>query len=117
MHIRAALLTLSLAVAFHPAEASPFSEAAARLDGDWRGSDFVLRIDARRAQASIDPVRPFEWEHFAVKEVTSDDIVFSIGAELFEARFAAGVLTLTSTGFRGERILVRDGQLRGTTSE
>ena len=67
---------------------SPFSEAAARLDGDWRGSDFVLRVDARRAQASVDPTRPFEWKRFVVKEVTSEDIVFAVGAELFEARLA-----------------------------
>lgn len=118
MHIRAALLALSLIAAFlSAAVASPFSEAAARLDGDWRGSDFVLRIDARRAQASIDPARPFEWKRFVVKEVTSEDIVFSVGAELFEARLADDVLTLSSTGFRGKRVLVREGELRGTTSE
>jgi hypothetical protein len=27
------------------------------------------------------------------------------------------VLTLSSTGFRGKRVLVREGELRGTTSE
>jgi|GraSoiStandDraft_4_1057263.scaffolds.fasta_scaffold625983_2 hypothetical protein len=118
MHSRAALLIFFLATAFHStAAASPFSEAAARLDGDWRGSDFVLRIDARRAQASIDPTRPFEWKHFVVKEVTSEDIVFAVGAELFEAKLADDVLTLTSTEFRGERVLVREAELRGSTSE
>jgi hypothetical protein len=118
MRTRAALLTLGLAAAFHSAAAaSPFSEAATRLDGDWRGADFVLRIDARRAQASIDPARPFEWKRFVVKEVTNKDIVFSVGAELFEAKLDADVLTLTSSGFRGERVLVREGELRGSASE
>jgi len=118
MHTRAALFAVYLAAVLHStAAASPFSEAAARLDGDWRGSDFVLRVDARRAQASINPTRPFEWQRFVVKEVTNEDIVFSVGAELFEAKLDADVLTLTSTGFRGERVLVREGELRGSTSE
>ena len=118
MHTRAALFAVYLAAAMHSTTAaSPFSEAASRLDGDWRGTDFVLRVDARRAQASIDPARPFEWKRFVVKEVTNKDIVFSVGAELFEAKLDADVLTLTSTGFRGERVLVREGELRGSAPE
>jgi hypothetical protein len=97
--------------------ASPFSEAADRLDGVWRGADFVLRVDARRAQASVDAARPFEWERFLIKEVGEGEIVFSIGAELFEAKVEANMLTLTSTAFRGARVLMRGGDLRGTTTE
>jgi hypothetical protein len=95
----------------------PFSDAAARLDGEWRGGDFVLRVDARRAQASLDPARPFEWEHFLIKEVDAGEIVFTVGAELFEAKLDADVLTLTGTSFRGTRVLLRAANLRGTTEE
>jgi hypothetical protein len=110
-----ALLALALAVA--PVAASPFSEAADLLDGEWEGTDFVLHIDAKRAQASIDPERPFEWRRFVVREVTATEVVFAIGSELFEARVDSDVLVLTSTGFRGERILFRGAPLRGTTDE
>jgi hypothetical protein len=79
--------------------------------------DFVLRVDAGRAQASVDAVRPFEWEHFLIKEVTPDEIVFAIGAELFEARLGADILTLTGTSFRGARVLMRETGLRGTTPD
>jgi hypothetical protein len=99
-----------------PAKTS-FAQAANELDGDWRGGDFVLRVDARRAQASVDPSRPFEWEQFLIKEVTDREIVFAVGAELFEAKLDADVLTLTGTGFRGARVLFREANLRGTTSE
>ncbi len=113
------LLALGLAAAAPPAAAASgtFSEAAKRLDGEWRGSDFVLRIDARRAQASIDASRPFEWEHFLVKDVSEGEIVFAVGADLFEAKVADDVLTLTGTSFRGARVLVRDADLRGSTTE
>jgi hypothetical protein len=102
----------------HSAQAAPsFSEAANELDGDWRGGDFVLRVDARRAQASIDPSHPFEWEHFLIKEVNDREIVFAVGADLFEAKLGADTLTLTGTGFRGARVLFREANLRGTTAE
>ena len=123
MHLRIAVLTLALLFGAGPAGAAPlFSEAAAQLDGEWRGDDFVLKIDSRRAQASIDPARPFEWRHFLVKDVTDEEIVFTVGADLYEARIDADKLTLTSTSFRGERLLVRtsppnDSNLRGTTAE
>jgi hypothetical protein len=42
-----------------------------------------------------------------VKEVTDDEIVFSIGAELFEASVDADRLVLTGTSFRGEAEMVR----------
>lgn len=94
-----------------PAAASPFAEAAAQLDGEWRGDAFVLKVDSRRAQASIDPNRPFEWQRFIVKEVTDAEVIFAIGSELFEATVDAETLTLTGTSFRGERVLrrVQDG--------
>jgi hypothetical protein len=112
------LFAQGLAAEVPPAAAvSSFSEAARRLDGEWRGSDFVLRVDARRAQASIDAKRPFEWEHFLVKDVTESEIVFTVGAELFEAKVGADVLTLTGTSFRGARVLFREADLRGTTTE
>jgi len=117
MRIRVVLLALALCAAAPAAAAPPFSEAAEKLDGEWRGGDFVLRIDSRRAQASVDPARPFEWEHFLIKEVSEGEIVFTVGAELFEAKLDANVLTLTGTGFRGARVLFREAHLRGTTSE
>ena len=104
----------SLGVALDERRPPRSSEAAAQLDGDWRGSDFVLRVDARRAQASVDPTHPFEWKHFLVKEVTRTTSYSAVGAELFEAKLDADTLTLTSTSFRGERVLFRDAQLRGT---
>lgn len=104
-----ALLASSLAAA------SPFGEASKQLDGEWRGDGFVLKVDSRRAQANIDPARPFDWQRFVVKEVTEDEVVFTVGTELFQARINAGTLALTGTGFRGERLLRRQtgaGQLR-----
>lgn len=76
-----------------------------------------MRVDARRAQASLDPRRPFEWEHFLIKEVEADEIVFAVGAELYEARVGADTLTLTGTSFRGARVLFREPELRGTTDD
>ncbi len=123
MHLRIIVIALALlAAASFAAADTGFSEAAARLDGEWHGQAFVLKIDARRAQASVDPTRPFEWEHFLVKEVRGDDIVFSIGADLYEAKVDADILTLTSTSFRGERVLFRTtgdatSNLRGSTDD
>lgn len=110
MRIFVVLTMLALLAAAPLAAAqTPFQDAARRLDGMWRGDEHVLRIDSRRAQASIDPDRPFQWQRFLVKQVAADDeIVFTIGAELFEARLDADSLVLTSTGFQGERILRRD---------
>jgi hypothetical protein len=108
--MRPRLIVLSLAlVAAAPllTAASPFADAARRLDGEWRGDGYVLRIDSQRAQASLDPERPFQWQRFIVKEVTDDEIVFSIGAELFEASVDADRLVLTGTSFRGEAEMIR----------
>ncbi len=98
-------LFLTLASA---AAASPFGEAADRLDGEWQGDDgFVLKIDSDRAQASVDPNRPFHWQRFIIREVTEDDVVFAIGNELFQAKVEPESLRLSGSGFRGEKLLRR----------
>jgi hypothetical protein len=117
MNIRVFLLGAALIAGGNALAATPFSEAAQRLDGEWRGAEFVLRVDAKRAQASVDIARPFEWERFLIKDVSEGQIVFTVGAELFEAKLAEGTLTLTGTSFRGPRVLFREATLRGTTSE
>ena len=109
----AALLAILCSASF----AATFSDAAKRLDGEWRGEDFVLRVDAARAQASLDPERPFGWQRFLVKEVDEDEIVFTVGSELFQARIDADTLTLTGTGFRGEQVLTRDGEPPGAEQD
>ena len=91
------------------AAASPFLDAAEFLNGDWRGDDFVLRVDSHRAQASVDPKRPFEWDRFVIREVTEDGVIFVIGSELFEAELRDDSIVLTGTSFQGERALKRDG--------
>jgi len=97
--------------------AQPLSEAAAMLDGDWRSADFVLRVDSERAQASLNPAQPFAWQRFEVKEVTGNEVVFSVGPDIFQAVVDADVLVLTGTSFRGERVLFHDLVLRGTTTD
>lgn len=99
------------------ASASPFSDAATLLDGTWRGGDFILRIDAKRAQASVDADRPFAWKQFLIKEAAPGDIVFAVGADIYEARVEADTLTLTGTSFRGARVLMREAALRGPVAE
>lgn len=118
MRLHATLLILALlAAADRSSAASTLAEAGQLLDGEWRGAEVVLRIDAERAQASVTPDRPFEWRRFIIKDVHDNEVVFAIGAELFEAKVAADTLTLTGTSFRGARVLFRDTGLRGTTTE
>lgn len=119
MKIRVAALALALLGLPSVAASTPFSDAASALDGVWRGNDFVLRVDARRAQASIDPAHPFAWERFLIKEVTPDEIVFTVGPELYEAEIADDTLTLKGTSFRGARVLFRDKNedLRGSLAQ
>ena len=107
MRIRAALLALCLAAPLSSQAASPFAQAAAELDGQWQGEDLTLKIDSMRAQASLDPARPFEWRRFLVQSVSGGTVTFSVGADLFEARLVDDGLTLTGTTFRGERVLRR----------
>jgi hypothetical protein len=117
MHLRIALLILALLTGSSVFAASRYEDAAQRLNGEWRGAELVLRIDAERAQASMTPDRPFEWRRFIIKDIRQDEIIFSIGAELYEAKIDADTLTLTGTAFRGARVLFRDTGLRGTTTE
>lgn len=107
MRIRIGLLALCLAAPLPSQAASPFAQAASTLDGQWKGEDFVLKIDSTRAQASLDPARPFEWRRFLVQSVSGETVTFSVGPDLFEARVADDQLRLTGTTFRGERTLVR----------
>jgi hypothetical protein len=115
--MRRALLLSTAMLGAAAALASPLDDAARRLDGEWRGPGVVLRVDRDRAQANVDLDRPFAWERFEVKEVSESHIVFTIGGELFEAVVGADILVLTGTTFRGERVLVRAVNLRGTTTE
>ena len=118
MHIRAALLSVALlALGGAAGAAQSLAEAARLLNGEWHGDSFVLRIDADRAQASFAPERPFEWQRFIVQAYGEEEIVFSIGAELFQATVGEDTLTLTGTSFRGARVLFRNTDLRGTTNE
>jgi hypothetical protein len=107
LRISVLALALLLGIPCAGAAGPPFAEAATQLNGEWRNADFVLKIDTRRAQASVDPSRPFEWRRFLVKDVIDDEIIFTIGADLYEARIEADTLTLTSTMFRGEHVLIR----------
>jgi hypothetical protein len=115
MRVGSLLLAVALGAGSVSAVASPFSDAADLLNGEWRGGEFVLRVDAKRAQASVDAERPFSWERFLVKDVNEEAIVFAIGAELYEAKLGPDMLTLTGTSFRGERVLMRETGLRGTS--
>lgn len=117
LHIRIALLILALVAGSSACAASRYADAAQRLDGEWRGAEVVLKIDAERAQASMTPDRPFEWRRFIIKDIRADEIVFAIGSDLYEAKVDADTLTLTGTAFRGAKVLFRDDGLRGTTSE
>jgi len=118
MRLSALFVSLSIVAAWlAPSAASPLADAARQLDGEWRGDGYVLRVDSGRAQASIDPARPFEWRRFEVKEARDGEVVFVVGAELFQATLDDEMLVLTGTGFRGERVLFRDPRLRGTTAD
>ncbi len=110
MRLRMALLATLLVGTPGAWAASPFADAAARLNGEWQSGEVVLRVDAKRAQASTAHDRPFEWQRFLVKEVTDSGLVFTIGTELFEAVMEADTLVLTGTNFRGERVLFRSAR-------
>ena len=114
------LLVLSLALP-SPSWSNPLYDAAKKLDGTWRGDGYSLTVDSQRDQARIDPNRPFEWQRFLVQEVTADEVIFSIGAEIYEAKVGADQLTLSGSSFRGEHRMRRapktpdlDMEMRGT---
>jgi hypothetical protein len=107
--VRDGVLILALLTGFAPAaSALSFREATEELNGAWRGDDFFLRVDAERAQASVDPNLPFQWQRFLVKEVVDWKVTFTIGPELFHAIIGPDGLLLTSTSFRGSRVLRRE---------
>ena len=114
MNIRHALLLAALVVGLaQGASALSVREATEQLSGTWRGEDFVLRVDAERAQASVDPARPFAWQRFLVKEVVDWKVTFTVGAELYQAVIGPDGLLLTSTSFRGSRVLRREADSAG----
>lgn len=122
VRILSAVLVLGFAQ-WQLASASPLHDAAKRLDGVWLGDGYALRIDSQRDQARIDPKRPFQWQRFLVQEVRPDEIVFTIGPQLYEARLNADQLVLTGSSFRGEHKLRRQAEppelgveMRGTLS-
>jgi len=102
------LIAAVLAALPQAASALSFSEATEQLNGSWRGDDYVLKVDAERAQASVDPDRPFAWQRFLVKEVADWRVTFTVGAELFQAVIGPDGILLTSTSFRGSRVLRRE---------
>lgn len=117
MRLRIALIFLTLFVGTGAAAASTFADASRLLDGEWSNDTVVLRIDAERAQASMTPDRPFEWKRFVIRDAQGNEVIFAIGAELYEATVAGDSLTLTGTSFRGKRVLFREPELRGTTAD
>ena len=107
MRVRVLLLAL-MAVFPTGAAALSFEEASEELNGAWRGDDYVLRVDSERAQASVDPDRPFQWQRFLVKEVDDWKVTLTVGPELYQAIIGPDGLLLTSTSFRGSRVLRRE---------
>jgi hypothetical protein len=104
-----------------PAWSNPLYEAAKKLDGTWRGDGYSLTVDSQRDQARIDSNRPFEWQRFLVQEVRPDEIVFSIGAEIYEAKVGPDQMMLSGSSFRGEHRMRREArppnlrmEMRGT---
>lgn len=81
-----------------------------QLDGTWTGALSVLRVDRERAQANLDQDLPFKWERFLVREFSSGTLLFTIGAELFEARLQPDSIVLTGSAFRGEHAFWRTAQ-------
>jgi hypothetical protein len=96
------VLTLLGLVSQAAAEASWTS-----LDGRWIGPGLELMVDSTRAQARIDPALPFAWKAFAIKNITDDMIVFTIGPYQFVGLLEGDQLTVTSPSLQGSRALRR----------
>jgi hypothetical protein len=109
-------LALSLGSLLLQAEASALADNLSVLEGRWLGDGLQVVVDADRAQANMDPWKPFDWRHIEVKEFDGAAITFSIGAELFYGTLEADTMTLEGTSFRGTKILQRtnDTALRGS---
>lgn len=112
----AQLLALSFAALLLHAEASAAANELSLLDGRWIGDGLQVVVDADRAQANIDPWKPFDWRRIEVKEHNGAEITFTIGAELFYGTLEDDQMTIEGTGFRGVRSLQRstDAELRGS---
>jgi hypothetical protein len=80
------------------------------LDGQWFGDGFNVAIDSARAQARLDPKKPFQWEAFRIRNVSGEMVVFTIGPRLFIGYLGEDMLTLTSPGLQGARLLRRTGR-------
>jgi hypothetical protein len=78
------------------------------VDGKWNGDGFALKVDSARAQANVDPTLPYQWDRYEIKSVSDGRMIFSIGAELYEAWVSPRSISLSSTSFRGERRLNRE---------
>jgi hypothetical protein len=96
----------------HPVEAVPITEpqsanVASLLGGTWRNPGYVLRVDAARAQANVDPASPFRWQRFKIRKMSGNQITFTVGVQVYVAQVTKTSLVLSSTGFRGEETLSR----------
>lgn len=98
------------------AEASASADELSLLDGRWIGDGLQVVVDADRAQANMNPWKPFDWQRIEVKERDGAEITFTIGAELFYGTLQADTMTVEGTAFRGVRSLQRsrDAALRGS---
>jgi hypothetical protein len=90
------------------ADSVSLAEAVEELAGVWQGDGLVLRIDRQRSQANTNPAAPFEWKRFVIRRAKDGTITFALGSEIFKAIPSSSVFALTSTSFRGEKILVRN---------
>jgi len=109
-------IALSLGSLLLRAEASALADNLSLLEGRWLGDGLQVVVDADRAQANMDPWKPFDWRRIEVKEYDGVAITFSIGAELFYGTLDADTMTLEGTSFRGTKTLERtsDTALRGS---
>ncbi len=116
IRLPARAFALSLASLLLQAEASALAGNLSLIEGRWLGDGLQVVVDADRAQANMDPWKPFDWRHIEVKEYDGAAITFSIGAELFYGTLEADTMTLEGTSFRGTKILERtnDTALRGS---
>jgi hypothetical protein len=80
--------------------------AAHRLTGVWTGDGVTMWIDPSRAQARTSLEPPFSWKRFLVREA-QQDVIFTLGAEVYEAKLLPDKMTITSTAFQGVRELAR----------
>lgn len=95
----------TVSLAGTPDERSSLQKAMGLLDGKWSGDGFVLDIDGVRAQAHVDPRRPYQWDRYALITVLDGALIFNVGPDVYRASIQEKSLVLSSTSFRGERRL------------